>query len=206
MGDFFWWTFVRCWPLGEKCEVNWDAWAAVGTCAAVAVALCGPAISRALVRKKANALFAMAYRKDLISAMVGLNSIADEYPFHDTNVSWAVESMLEREGKARQQFLVLSRALSDLTSREVDLTKWPVVDLDLAAKVVVAIETTKQFQLGAEHFAHPPADRDWNKMTSSVGRALLNALLDVRDANVASAAAEKRLKKSSDESREGGGD
>lgn len=203
MGDFLWWTFVRCWPLGAKCEVNWDAWAAVGTCAAVVVALCGPAVSRALVRKKADALFAMAYRKDLISALVKLNTIAEEYPFHDTNVSWAVESMLEQEGKVRKRFLVLSRALSALTSREVDLTKWPAVDLNLAAKVVIAIETTKQFQLGAEHFAHPPADRDWNRMTSTVGRALLDALLDVKAANDAAATAERKIKKSSDESREG---
>lgn len=25
------WVLVRCWPLGSSCEVNWDAWAAVGT-------------------------------------------------------------------------------------------------------------------------------------------------------------------------------
>ncbi|HFF2842368.1 TPA: hypothetical protein ACGCEE_004698 [Stenotrophomonas maltophilia] len=135
--------------------------------------------------------------------MVKLNTIAEEYPFHDTNVSWAVESMLEQEGKVRKRFLVLSRALSALTSREVDLTKWPAVDLNLAAKVVIAIETTKQFQLGAEHFAHPPADRDWNRMTSTVGRALLDALLDVKAANDAAATAERKIKKSSDESREG---
>ncbi|WP_312681312.1 hypothetical protein [Stenotrophomonas chelatiphaga] len=39
MKDFLYWTFVRCWPLGDKCEVNWDAWAALGTLLAVFVAL-----------------------------------------------------------------------------------------------------------------------------------------------------------------------
>ncbi|PPU46810.1 hypothetical protein XarbCFBP7697_14250 [Xanthomonas arboricola] len=34
------WVFVRCWPLGPSCQVDWDAWAAIGTLAAVVVALC----------------------------------------------------------------------------------------------------------------------------------------------------------------------
>ncbi|NYH49394.1 hypothetical protein [Xanthomonas arboricola] len=28
--DMLKWAVFRCWPLGPSCEVNWDAWAAVG--------------------------------------------------------------------------------------------------------------------------------------------------------------------------------
>ncbi|MCE4371807.1 hypothetical protein [Xanthomonas hortorum] len=45
------WTFIRCWPLGPACEVNWDAWAAIGTLSAVVVALAFGFLSqRAAVR------------------------------------------------------------------------------------------------------------------------------------------------------------
>lgn len=185
MKDFMWWTFVRCWPLGERCEVNWDAWAAVGTGAAVLVALFGPAIHRFFVRKKANALFALAYRSDVDGALVRLKNLDARFPLDPNGDSaWAVHSTLTTEGKLRSNFLDICDRLDELSTREVDLTKWAAVDWTLAAKVALAIEMTAHFQMGARLIAELDDDRAWNLMMRTTHLAQVRAVHDVRAASV----------------------
>ncbi|WP_230112423.1 hypothetical protein [Stenotrophomonas lactitubi] len=185
----------QCWRLSDTCAVNWEAWAAIGTVAAVFAAVFAPVVQRWLVRKNANALFALAYRSDLLSSQIRLENVRNEFPFDGDDVAWAVEAMLEKEGAARQRLLSLSRGLDLLTKREVDMTKWPAVDLNLAAKVVMAMESARHFQMGAELFAEPPPNRNWVEMTASVAGTLSSALKDVNDATDAVMSAARRLRR-----------
>ncbi|WP_452093519.1 hypothetical protein, partial [Bacillus altitudinis] len=73
----------QCWWLGETCAVNWNAWAAIGTVAAVFTAIFAPSVQRLLIRRKANALFALAYRGDVLTVLVKLASIRGRFPLHE---------------------------------------------------------------------------------------------------------------------------
>lgn len=185
----------QCWWLNKTCEINWDAWAAIGTVAAVFAAVFGPMLQQWLVRKNANALFALAYRSDLLSTQIRLENVRDESPFGMADVAWAVEAMLQENGPARMRLISLSKGLDALSTREVDMTKWPAVELNLAAKVAVAVESTRNFQIGAELFAKPPPNRNWVEMTASVAEALDNALRDVNDATDAVMSAARRIRR-----------
>lgn len=196
MEDFLWWTFVRCWPLGEKCEVNWDAWAAAGTVLAVFVAVFAPSIQRAFVRKKANALFALAFRGDLLNVKIRLTSLRDAYPMEDRDgVAWAVERLLSEEESNRQDFLARAQAMSVLTDREVDLTRWPAVDVGLAAKVALAIESVRHFQVGAAILSSPGEVRDWDSILKTMAEVLDRAIGDVEAADEATVKAMRPLRK-----------
>lgn len=184
----------QCWWLSEDCVVNWDAWAAVGTVAAVFAAVLAPSIQRALVRRKANALFALAFRGDIINVRIRLESIRDAYPMRDRDgAAWAVETLLAQNDAHREDFLERAKWLDILTSREVDLTRWPAVDLDLAAKVVLAMEAVRHFQSGAIVLAHPGEDRNWENMLDTIARVLDQALVDVIVADDATVDAMKSL-------------
>lgn len=185
----------QCWWLNKTCEINWDAWAAIGTVAAVFAAVFGPMLQQWLVRKNANALFALAYRSDLLSTQIRLENVRDEFPFGMADVAWAMEAMLQENGPARMRLISLSKGLDALSTREVDMTKWPAVELNLAAKVAVAVESTRNFQIGAELFAKPPPNRNWVEMTASVAEALDNALRDVNDATDAVMSAARRIRR-----------
>ncbi|MDV3437322.1 hypothetical protein R1H25_17825 [Stenotrophomonas sp. C2852] len=186
MKEFLYWTFVRCWPLGEKCEVNWDAWAAIGTCAAVVIALFGPAIHRMVGRRKANALFALAYRTDIQGALARLENLNSRFPLDPKGDSaWAVHETLTKEGQFRTNFIEICGRLDELTGREVDLTKWPAVDWSLAAKVAMAIETTAHFQMGARLLADVQDDVSWSVMMQAAHLAHVRATTDVATASEA---------------------
>lgn len=176
----------ECWWLGTTCAVNWDAWSAVGTVSAVFVAVLAPSIQRAFSRRKANGLFALAYRADVINAQLRLENIRRDYPMRERDgARWAVETLLANEGPHRDGFLERAKWLDVLSRREVDLTKWPAVDLGLAAKVVVGIESVRHFQVGAVVLADPADDRDWGRMLDSVAEVLDQAIVDIEVAEVA---------------------
>lgn len=140
----------QCWLLSETCVVNWDAWAAIGTVAAVFAAIFAPAIQRLLIRRRANAMFALAYRIDLLMALTLVRSIRREFPFGMNNAeAWAAEALVLTDEKFREDFDSKVNGLDSVTSRDVDLTKWVGVDVGLAAKVALAIETTRHLQQAA---------------------------------------------------------
>lgn len=137
----------QCWWLSKTCEVNWDAWGAIGTVAAVFAAVLAPTIQRLFVRKKANAMFALAYRTDLLMTLGNVRDLRRDFPFgQNNNGAWAAEGMLLTDEAFRQELVGRTAVLGLITSREVDLTKWQGVDVALAAKVALAIETTKHLQ------------------------------------------------------------
>lgn len=140
----------QCWWLSKSCVVNWEAWAAVGTVLAVFTAVFAPAIQRLFVRKRANAMFALAYRTDLLFTLSRLRGIRRDHPIGAHNdQAWAAEALLETDKSYREDYASTMEELDRLTSREVDLNKWPAVDVRFAAKVALAIETTRHFQQAA---------------------------------------------------------
>lgn len=134
----------QCWVLSKGCVVNWDAWAAVGTVAAVFTAVFAPTIQRLLVRKRTNALFALAYRTDLFAALDMVKQLRAKYPFGNGSIeARQAEASLVIDEYFRDELTRHANILNVLTVREVDLTKWQGVDVSLAATVALAIETTK---------------------------------------------------------------
>lgn len=196
MGEFLWWTFIRCWPLGEKCEVNWDAWAAAGTVLAVFVAVLTPSIQRSFVRRRANAMFALAFRGDVLNVKIRLTSLREAYPMGDRDgVAWAVERLLSEEESNREDFLARAQAMNLLTDREVDLTRWPAVDVSLAAKVALAIESVRHLQIGAVILSRPGEVEDWDSILKTMAEVLERAIVDVEAADEATVKAMRPLRK-----------
>ncbi|MGE8282845.1 MAG: hypothetical protein ACN6PX_03135 [Stenotrophomonas lactitubi] len=167
----------QCWWLSKSCAVNWNAWAAIGTVAAVFAAIFGPSLQRMLIRRKANALFAFAFRGDVITVLVKLASIRDQFPIEKGHgAAWAAQELLRKDESARTDFMARARSLDVLTKRDLDMSKWPAVDLDLAAKLARAMESVRHFQMGAEVLATPEGDRDWELMFGTIDDALREAL------------------------------
>lgn len=163
--------------------MEWEAVSAVGTVGAVVVALFGPAIQRRFVRKKTNALFALAYRSSIVGARGRLENLGNQFPLDPSeDAAWAVHSMLSQSGATQTNFMEICGRLNELTTRDVDLTKWGSADLDLAAKISVAIESTAHFQLGADTLAQYSDGRDWVMMMATVYAAQQRALRDVTTA------------------------
>ncbi|MBH1617867.1 hypothetical protein I5U23_08015 [Stenotrophomonas maltophilia] len=157
--------------------MNWNAWAAIGTVAAVFTAIFAPSVQRLLIRRKANALFALAYRGDVLTVLVKLASIRDRFPLHEEQgAAWAAQELLQRDESARMELLAKARSLDVLTKRELDMSKWPAVDLDLAATLARAMESVRHFQTGAEVLAVPEGDRNWELMFGTIDEALREAL------------------------------
>lgn len=132
--------FTECWWPGPSCKVWWEAWAAIGTVAAVFTAVLAPEIHRLWIRRRANAVFAAAYLDSIMKAAVHLAFLGSHYPVGaERDDAWAAEGFLSTFQDSRLEFQRLAGRLSVLARREVDLSKWPAVDLDLAGEVVLAI-------------------------------------------------------------------
>lgn len=167
----------QCWWLSETCVVNWDAWAAVGTVAAVFAAVFAPSIQQRLVRRKATALFVAAYMHDLVDAHACLRKVDNETPVgKDTERSIAVDAhhLVSREHRVNYADN-LKFGLSRLAGREVDLTKWPAVDLHAATGIVIAIETVKAVLAAAT--AWPDLDKEKIPDAQKIIRGGINAAL-----------------------------
>jgi len=192
----------ECWWLSKTCVVNWDAWAAVGTVAAVFAAIFAPALQRLLVRRRANALFALAYRGDILFAAIKVRRIKKQFPVGTNNdAAWAAEALLSTDKAVRAELAELAETLNVLTEREVDLTKWPAVDLRLAAKIALAIETVRHFQQAAVLLTEPGEEPNWTENFATVERMLKGAgaaLEAADDAAVEAVAPLSKQKKLSD--------
>lgn len=184
----------QCWWLSPTCVVNWDAWAAVGTCAAVLVALFGPAIQRLAVRRRVNAMFAIGIKADLLSAMNHLEEMRRRFSFGtDSDESWYEHRSIIKGGVRADELQSFVQALAPLAEQDIDLTRWSVVDLRLASKVALAIASLKEFRRIAVWVGSIVEDDDWERTSNSLRRALLRASFDVVEANVAAARAAKHI-------------
>jgi len=173
----------QCWLLSETCVVNWDAWAAVGTVAAVFAAVFAPSIQRRLVRRKVNALFAMAYQRDVSAAKARLELLEQAFSLDpNSDSAWAVHSAIQLGGSSQAHFLQMCQRLEHLAKRDVDIAKWGAVDLDLAAHVAAAIESVKGFASGAELLATTRPDDGWKELMEAVYQARNRAAEDLKRA------------------------
>lgn len=184
----------QCWWLSQTCVVNWDAWAAVGTCAAVLVALFAPAIQRLAVRRRVNAMFAIGMKADLFSAMNHLEELNNRFRFgSDSDEDWDEHRSVVKGGARADELQAFVQALAPLSEQEIDLTKWSVVDLRLASKVALAIASLKDFRSIAVWAGSIVEDDDWERTSKLLQRALLRASIDVVEANRAAASAAKHI-------------
>ncbi|MET3149102.1 UNVERIFIED_ORG: hypothetical protein ABIC77_000296 [Stenotrophomonas geniculata] len=67
-------------PGIDGCVVWWDAWAAIGTSAAVAVALLTPLVRQRLNSRRLNAIIALQFGDEIAMASATLKILADHYP------------------------------------------------------------------------------------------------------------------------------
>ncbi|MEN5042144.1 hypothetical protein ABE424_18290 [Stenotrophomonas sp. TWI1149] len=136
----------QCWWLSETCQLDWEATSAVATAAGVIVALAAPAISRYRTRRRANALFALAFYDLIARAKARLEVIEVHYPLGaGTAVSWAAEGLLMTNAVERATFAAMPGALADLARVEIDLSRWPVAtDLELAESVALAVHAASR--------------------------------------------------------------
>lgn len=152
----------QCWWLSETCTVNWEAWSALGTVAAVFAAVFAPSIQRRLTRRKINALFGMAFQRDIATVKARLMSLSMRFPLDpNRDTAWAVHSAIQLGGKSQPEFLKALDVLQAFAAREVDVSKWGAVDLDLAAKVAALTVSLKAFIHGAEVLATTSPDDGW---------------------------------------------
>ncbi|MEJ6328610.1 hypothetical protein Q2B95_08075 [Stenotrophomonas maltophilia] len=176
----------QCWWLSERCTVNWDAWSAVGTVAAVFAAVFAPSIQRRLARRKINALFGMAFQRDIATVKARLMSLSTRFPLDpDRDSAWAVHSAIQFGGTSQPEFLKALDVLQAFAAREVDVSKWGAVDLELAAKVAALTVSLKAFVQGAEVLATTNPDDGWKDYMGVLHAAEQRAR---RDAELALAA------------------
>lgn len=113
----------------------------MATAAGVIVALAAPAIVRFRTRKRANALFALAFYDLIARAKARLEIIEERFPLgSDRADSWAAEGLLMTDPEQRERFGRMPGALIELSKVEIDLSRWPAaVDLKLAESVAIAV-------------------------------------------------------------------
>lgn len=167
----------QCWWLSNACRIDWEAWAAVGTVAAVFAAVFAPSIQRQLARRRATALFMAAYMHDLVDAHACLRTTDSNQPVgKGTDESAFLDAQIMVGPEHRSNYVESIRfAVSRLSQRDVDLTKWPSVDLHVATGVVIAIETTKAVLAGAN--ALPDLEQNKIPATLKVLRGGIDAAL-----------------------------
>jgi len=124
-----------------------------------------------------------------------MNTLRQEFPLSPGGESaWAVHAAIQLSGQSQKRFVEMYRHLDLLGMREVDITRWPAVDLELAALVAVAIEHLKHFQFGAETIATTNPGDEWNELMRSVDYAERLAYDSVIRADRAIAQALRRSK------------
>ncbi|MGW8276038.1 hypothetical protein [Xanthomonas axonopodis] len=137
------WAFVRCWPLGPSCEVNWDAWAAMGTMAGVLAALFAPFVRDYFLRKKASRLFAITYDQVLSAIELQIEEIC-AHPSYAGQNSVITDAWVRVDDDAQKELRNRAVRLQLATEIDVDVTKWPGLDMHLALEVVYAITDARR--------------------------------------------------------------
>lgn len=169
-------------PGVGDCVVWWDAWAAVGTVLAVFTAIFGPAIQRRFIlRKKANAVFAAAYRNDTLRAKIFLDGLIKTYPIAaQTDEAALVEAKLKESPEEREDFEEYAAKMSCLADREVDGSKWPAADLDLILAVAHAVQSAKEVVRLGKHLNSSSAEnRDWATMNPLFRSTMVDSKEDI---------------------------
>lgn len=177
----------QCWLLSKDCVVWWDAWAAIGTVSAVFVAILLPEIQRRLVRDKANALFALAHVESVISANMRVQRLQDFLAMVDNSTDVPLPS-LQASDAVREAFEKVAKAARGAFSGDVDVSRWPSVDIDVVFDVVNVISKLHVVVEGAKVLRNDPVDRDWPRMLASIEKV-------VTDADEACTHAIRRLKR-----------
>ncbi|MBH1778231.1 hypothetical protein I5W36_16565 [Stenotrophomonas maltophilia] len=166
------------------CVVWWDAWAAVGTVLAVFTAIFGPSIQRRFfLRKKANAVFAAAYRSDTLMARIILDGLIESFPVSaetDPDSAAPVVHPLADSAEEREYFEQYTEKLSSLANREVDGSKWPAADLDLILAVAHAVQSAKDVvRLGKQVNGEDAGRRGWDIMEDMFRSVMSSAKEDI---------------------------
>ncbi|HFJ9785499.1 hypothetical protein K7574_14850 [Stenotrophomonas maltophilia] len=176
----------QCWRLSETCAVNWEAWSAVGTVAAVFIAIFAPSIQRMLARRKVNALFGMTYQREVARVHARLEMMSMRFPLEPkSDTAWAVHSAIQLGGSSQAEFTKALDILQGFAAREIDITKWGAVDLELPAKVAALIVSVQAFVHGAEILATTLPDDGWMEFMANVHVAQQRAQKDAGHALVA---------------------
>lgn len=151
------WAFLRCGPLGPSCEVNWDAWAAMGTMAGVLTALATPWIRDWVLQEKVDGIFALAFQAMLSHSATRLWTMREQFPLgYEDASSGEMEAHVMANVAERVRIGELAYELTIAGKREVDLTRWPSVSPGLAHSVAAAIYAIENFGRCAQ------AGASWN--------------------------------------------
>ena len=160
--------FSTCSELGvDGCVIWWDAWAAIGTVFAVFVAIAGPSIQRRFfLRKKANAVFASAFKSDVVKARIAAERLIVDFPLSvESEQSIANVKNLMNSSEWRSAFEQRTAKLAILGSRDLDGSKWPAVDLDLILAVADGIQGASDVMYVGEVMTTGHTEqRDWSMM------------------------------------------
>jgi hypothetical protein len=158
----------ECWWLSSRCVVNWDAWAAIGTVAAVFAAIFAPSIQRRIQRKRANAIFAAAYVNDQLSAITRFSSLCAAHPISKKFEGWTAARVKLRDSKeARDDFSKKALAITEAFKSGLDGSKWPAVDQQLVLAVAHCVESVSDLG-GAAEAIHAEIDVPWNEFMDAM--------------------------------------
>lgn len=137
-----WWNGVSpCMELGvDGCVVWWDAWAAIGTTLGVLIALFSPAVRKYFMKQRVSAVFAASYSQRIFVARQAVKAFQEQYPLSkEENGIYPARVLLQNDEKARERAIGLIKDVKELSTMDVDLSKFPEVDTLLAADVARSI-------------------------------------------------------------------
>ncbi|MBC8771025.1 hypothetical protein I5U05_013655 [Stenotrophomonas maltophilia] len=151
----------ECWHLGSTCAIDWDAWSSIGTMLGVLTALSVPAIRRHFASRRVNSIFAAVYITPLHRAKIGFEEFCI-CECVDARTGGPINHLLrpvptdEFIRAARQ----LDAALKDLSTIDIDLSKFPEVGALLAADVSRASHFARDMRLLIEGLNFAPGVSD----------------------------------------------
>lgn len=168
----------QCWVLSETCVVNWNAWAALGTVAAVFSAVFAPSIQRRFVRKRANALFFFAHLGPVVETMTFLQDLNGVHPAgSDSAFEPAFLDALRASKEEREQYRDrVAFGVAPLAECTVDAARWPGIDMKNAALLAVAIDACRAVRAGTKKLVDYSDDNDFEMRVSGVRAGLTVAL------------------------------
>lgn len=155
------WALFRCWPLGPTCEVNWDAWAAIGTMVGVLTALAAPWIRDFALRRKADAVFALAYKKSMLDGVLAVSKFERRFREDPS------EKIDSESGEALRDFKAITDELLLVAAQDLDVSRWPAVSQGLAHSVAEALYLLRQFEPYLDLMvrrlkSEGPSEKEWN--------------------------------------------
>ena len=181
-----WASIVGCWPPNGRCIVNWEAWAAVWTALGVLTALFAPVARRLAVRRRADAMFALAYVHHLQSASVAADRLAREYPLgSDTGLGKQLKATFPPDAETKQLLASCGQDIEALAKQVVNLAQWPPeVSIKLAHRIATSIVAAKRLVQGLEAIADTHRPLGPNAMEMFAGafwEDLQNAVRELDD-------------------------